>query len=789
MSSKAAQTANVNAGGKETQNENGCLRSSQRLIIKEMLNFNKPFAKSGGNGTTSSIWKVLIMDSCAQSILAPIISVNELRGEGVTLYLPLASGSHAQRDPIPEVPAIYLVEASKQNIELIIKDIRSGLYLKYYINFIGTITRSLLESFAQALIGADSRGGGGGGGASHSCKVSFAPQVQSIFDQYISFICLDRSLWILPTPSNGAPATMEYSVLCIFSSILAMSWLPSGGNDGGRTELLTATPPLILYPKGMEEMAQLLTEKIKGHLVNTKYTPNTPLNKSARPVIVLQQRGFDLSAPLLMPMTYHSLVDDLLGNHLNRVEFAASDGGATKIMDLDYSDPLWKEWGPLAFPDVAAKVDLALSAYKEDMSKVMKGGGAAGGDPSLDSDMTPEQLRTAVTRLPELAERKKLIDNHLQLCTLILDLIKKGGLGDVFPFIGQGGIMAPSGTMVHLENQAGRERFFSLLGPNSPCAFGNRLRLFSLAWICLPIHSSNMSNSSVSLLNNVEKWLEDSCVCALRSGCPDSMVDEFESTIKNLKSHRGSLKRAAVAEKGVYAVSPSAEHQSYHSPDLGAAPSATSTPPPPLQSPQPPLHNSGGHSASNPNYRVPPNPSDQTTKGNVIRGALFQGVKSLMATVGDSVAMGGVFGGAWGGGSTWNNGLTDDDVVGMGRSLPILRYLQQSLSRWRSPAKSYQHHQHNNNLSVIDCTGKEQGDQEEELDSDCLPPAILLYMDGGVTWGEWDQLQQWSQHQLGKVQQKFGSTKISGSTDRHQWLTLGGSKMLRGSTFLKEYFE
>lgn len=772
MSTKATQT-DVNGSSKDTQNENGCLRSSQRLLIKEMLNFNKPLAKGGGNGT-SSIWKVLIMDSCAQSILAPIISVNELRGEGVTLYLPLAVGPHAQRDPIPEVPAIYLVEASKHNMELITKDIVSGLYLKYYINFIGTITRSLLESFAQALIGADSRSGGG---ALHPSRVSFAPQVQSIFDQYISFICLDRSLWILPTPSTGAAASMEYNVLCIFSSMLAMSWLPSGGN-GGNTELI-ATPPLIVYPKEMEEMAQLLTEKIKGHLVNTKYTPKTQQRKSARPVIVLQQRGFDLSAPLLMPMTYHSLVHDLLGNHLNRVEFVAADG-ATKVMDLDYSDPLWREWGPLAFPDVAAKVDQALSAYKEDMSKVMKGGGAGAGgasDPSLDSDMTPEQLRTAVTRLPELAERKKLIDNHLQLCTLILELIKKGGLGDVFPFIGQGGIMAPSGTMVHLENQAGRELFFSLLGPSSPCAFGNRLRLFSLAWICLPIHASNMSNSSLSLLNNVEKWLEDSCVCALRNGCPDLMVDEFELTVKNLKSHRCSLKRAA-AEEGVYAVSPSAD-QSYPSPDLGAS-SKTSLPP---------LHSSGNHSASNPNCRSP-TPSDQTSKGNVIRGALFQGVKSLMATVGDSVAMGGVFGGAWGGGSTWNNGLTDD-VVGMGRSLPILRYLQQSLSRWRLPGRGNQHHQHNNNnnLSVIDCTGKDLGDQEEELDSDCLPPAILLYMDGGVTWGEWDQLQLWSQHQLGKVQQKFGTTKISGSTDRHQWLTLGSTKMLRGSKFLKEYFE
>lgn len=719
-----------------TIDDYGCLRSSQRLLIKEMLNFNQPLNAT----STSSIWKVLIMDECAQSILAPIISVGELRGEGVTLYLPLTSSSSSssslKRDSIPEVPAIYLVEANQNNLEIIIKDVVKGLYLKYYINFIGTLPRHLLEYFAQGLLG-------------HHSTVSFLPQVQSIFDQYISFICLDRSLWILPRLDK----TIEYKVLSIFSSILAMYWLPTDSGSGV-DDLITSQftgPPFIVYPIGMEELAHHLREKIKGHLLNTKYSFKKERKRSARPLLVLQERGFDLSAPLLMPMTYHSLVHDLLNNNLNRVEVSG------KVMDLDHSDPLWRDWGPLAFPDVAAKVDLALSSYKEDMSKVMKsGGGSSGGggggltaSTSLDSEMSPEELRTAVTRLPELAERKKLIDNHLQLCTLILEHIKKDSLGDLFPFIGQGGIMAPSGTMTHLENSHSRDKFFSLLNGSSS-SFHNRLRLWSLAWICLPInHQNSISTNNSNLLSNIEKWLEDKCLSSLRDHCPSDLIGEFEETIDNLKKYRQSLKKISSSspsyESDFGSLTPSSTSQS-QSPSMSSDQSSTST----------------------------------YSKGNVIKGALFQGVENLMASVGDSVALSGAFGGAWGGGSSWNNGLGDDDVVGMGRSLPLLRYIQHSILKWRSFDKSP--------LLIIDSTGRDDLIGEDELDPIALPPALLLYMDGGVTWGEWDQLSQWSKHQLSKVQQKFGTTKISSSSHRHQWFTLGSTKMIRGETFLKDFF-
>ena len=48
------------------------------------------------------------------------------------------------------------------------------------------------------------------------------------------------------------------------------------------------------------------------------------------------------------------------------------------------------------------------------------------------SSLTPEQLKVAINVLPELTERKRLIDTHLQISTALLDAIKTRDLGNLF---------------------------------------------------------------------------------------------------------------------------------------------------------------------------------------------------------------------------------------------------------------------------------------------------------------------------------------------------------------------
>lgn len=62
-------------------------------------------------------WKVLICDTYCNNLIAPLLKVGDLRAFGVTLTLNIKE----TRLPITDAPALYFVEPTKENIDIICK--------------------------------------------------------------------------------------------------------------------------------------------------------------------------------------------------------------------------------------------------------------------------------------------------------------------------------------------------------------------------------------------------------------------------------------------------------------------------------------------------------------------------------------------------------------------------------------------------------------------------------------------------------------------------------------------
>ena len=60
-------------------------------------------------------WKVLIYDKFGQDIISPCLRLGDLRNAGITLHMPLMSS----RQPIPDVPAIYFIQPTEENIAVL----------------------------------------------------------------------------------------------------------------------------------------------------------------------------------------------------------------------------------------------------------------------------------------------------------------------------------------------------------------------------------------------------------------------------------------------------------------------------------------------------------------------------------------------------------------------------------------------------------------------------------------------------------------------------------------------
>jgi sec1 family domain-containing protein 1 len=196
-----------------------------------MLQLNDTNSTGGpGGGATQAFgtWKVLIYDRYCQDILSPLISVQELKKRGITLNMPLES----KRQRVPEVPAVYYVQPTEENIDRICKDCKDGLYDSYYINFSSSIPRNLLEKMATLCIENDT-----------------SNKIAKVFDQYSEFVSLASNLITLnqkqsyislndrSAPEERIIAYIDAIVESLFSILVTMKVVP----------IIRCNPGTILY--------------------------------------------------------------------------------------------------------------------------------------------------------------------------------------------------------------------------------------------------------------------------------------------------------------------------------------------------------------------------------------------------------------------------------------------------------------------------------------------------------------------------------------------------------------
>ena len=103
------------------------------------------------------------------------------------------------RETLPDVPAVYFISPTEENVQWLCDDLKKALYDHFYVNMVYPISRPQLESIASAAV--------------HSGTMN---QLQKLTDQYLSFIALEDDLFMLRRYSSGSPFSFKGLPFCFF---------------------------------------------------------------------------------------------------------------------------------------------------------------------------------------------------------------------------------------------------------------------------------------------------------------------------------------------------------------------------------------------------------------------------------------------------------------------------------------------------------------------------------------------------------------------------------------------
>lgn len=318
----------------------------------------------------------------------------------------------------------------------IAQDFQNGLYDIYHLNFIAPISRQKLEDLAAAALSA-------------GCVAN----IHKVYDQYVNFITLEDDMFILK--HQNSDSLSYYSINRANTSDTEMEEMMESIVDSLFSIFVTiGNVPIIRALKGTaaEMVARKLEKKIRENLWDAR---NNLFHMDAtqagsfsfqRPLLIILDRNIDMATPLHHTWTYQALAHDVLDLSLNRViidddESNKEHGGAKqkgkKSFDLDPADKFWKTHKGSPFPTVAEAIQEELEQYRnsEEEIKQLKSSMGIDGENEIAFSMVndnTEKLTNAVNSLPQLLEKKRLIDMHTKVATSILNAIKLRRLDSFF---------------------------------------------------------------------------------------------------------------------------------------------------------------------------------------------------------------------------------------------------------------------------------------------------------------------------------------------------------------------
>ncbi|KAG5328900.1 VPS45 protein, partial [Acromyrmex heyeri] len=240
--------------------------------------------------------KVLLMDKQTTSIVSLLYSQSEILMKEVYLFERIDTAAH--NDTLKHLTCIVFVRPTKENIDLLCKELRYPKYGVYYIYFSNIIAKADIKLLAES----DER-----------------EVVREVHEFYADYLAINPHLFSLGINacSEGLtwdPVHLHRTVQGITSVLLSLKKCP-----------------YIRYQHS-SDMAKRLAEKIREVL--SKESNSFEFRQESNPLLLIIDRRDDPVTPLLNQWTYQAMVHELLTINNNRVNLSHVKGISKELKEV-----------------------------------------------------------------------------------------------------------------------------------------------------------------------------------------------------------------------------------------------------------------------------------------------------------------------------------------------------------------------------------------------------------------------------------------------------------------------
>lgn len=365
------------------------LIDSQAEILKQIFSFGQPTNEDDDDPSfevgdrqkvprTLFTFKALVYDQHGQNLIAPVMKIGNLLDCNIIHHANIDS----KREPLPDLPVIYLVEPTLSNFKLIAKDARDKLYDMMIVNF--TKPLESLKPFADEM--QLSKQAHRVISVSSECIGGF----QSITPKFFTWPQYDHSI----TPFTEGRLANSVYIDMLAQNIYCLN-----------QSLNLGAPIMRVAGDFMTKLSVKLTSVYK----------QTPQGKPF--LFIPLTRSDDMNTPLYHSWQYLSLIKDIFKINNNAFVFKEDEKAAPQNFEICMkTDDILKENAYTGFDEAAPNVDKALNQWKTEYETLNA--------KRANLSEFSTGLTSAIDAIPKMTEKKRKIDMHVSLATKILQEIK-----------------------------------------------------------------------------------------------------------------------------------------------------------------------------------------------------------------------------------------------------------------------------------------------------------------------------------------------------------------------------